>query len=214
MESTSQDFACAHRWVPTNETVYRLSPRLRWILLYWFVSIIFMDYINTFGYDRVPMNSPPLPDIGFDAIAKVSGSEAPVSLPFNPTDFATICICASVILLSIYEWRTCRNRKLKHLFAIYAILMNMRTVTIISTTLPIPYTKGPCRDDHRPITNRFLTGLGYAFALGFKQFLSTPQCGDLIFSGHTTFMWIFTLHLLRHASILTTVGIKRRRVYP
>eukprot|EP00960_Hanusia_phi_P026478 746276-Hanusia_phi.AAC.1 len=150
------------------------------------------------------MGSAPLPDIGFDAIAKVSGSDAPLSLPFNPTDFATILICASVILLSIYEWKACRNRKLKHLFAIYAVLMNMRTVTIISTTLPIPYAKGPCRDDHRPISNRLLTGLGYAFALGFKQFLSTPQCGDLIFSGHTTFMWIFTLHLVRHASILNS----------
>jgi len=44
--------------------------------------------------------------------------------------------------------------------------------------------------DGRPIRDHVLTALSYIFAMGFRQLLLVPQCGDLMFSGHAVFIWL------------------------
>jgi len=145
-----------------------------------------MDWVNTYAYERVPENLPPLPDLGFDLIARPDWAVYPV-------DIITISLVVAGITVGFMNWRQ-GFIPIRRLFAVYALLMNMRACTIIVTTLPICYEHGPCREGHIPLRSRIMTTLAYAFALGFKV-PGVVQCGDYIFSGHTTFIWLLILHL-------------------
>jgi hypothetical protein len=156
------------------------------ILIYFVISILVMDWVNTYAYERVPEALPPLPDLGFDYLPKPDWS-------IYPVDIITIGLCLSGILIG-FKNRRLGMQPVRRLFAVYCMLMNMRACTIIVTTLPICYSHGPCREGHIPLRSRIMTTLSYAFALGFKV-PGVVQCGDYIFSGHTTFIWLLVLHL-------------------
>jgi len=167
------------------------------ILMYFVVSILFMDWVNTYAYERVPEALPPLPDLGFDYLPKPDWSVYPV-------DIITIGLCLSGIIVG-FKNRRLGMQPVRRLFAVYCMLMNMRACTIIVTTLPICYSHGPCREGHIPLRSRIMTTLAYAFALGFKV-PGVVQCGDYIFSGHTTFIWLLVLHL-SYSGRLNSFGI-------
>jgi len=165
--------------------------------MYFVVSILFMDWVNTYAYERVPEALPPLPDLGFDYLPKPDWSVYPV-------DIITIGLCLSGIIIG-FKNRRLGMQPVRRLFAVYCMLMNMRACTIIVTTLPICYSHGPCREGHIPLRSRIMTTLAYAFALGFKV-PGVVQCGDYIFSGHTTFIWLLVLHL-SYSGRLNSFGI-------
>eukprot|EP00294_Goniomonas_avonlea_P004286 CAMPEP_0114550744 /NCGR_PEP_ID=MMETSP0114-20121206/6231_1 /TAXON_ID=31324 /ORGANISM="Goniomonas sp, Strain m" /LENGTH=275 /DNA_ID=CAMNT_0001735527 /DNA_START=20 /DNA_END=847 /DNA_ORIENTATION=- len=164
------------------------------LFVYWFCSIVFMDWVNTFAYERVPEPLPPLPDLGFDIIPKATGT-------FYPADLVTTSVTAVAIVFGLREGLRAHIPNVRLMIMVYAILLNLRTITIIVTTLPICYEHGPCREMHLPLQSRIVTALAYAFALGFGV-PGVVQCGDYIFSGHTTYIWLITLHFIR----VTKVG--------
>jgi len=157
--------------------------------LYYLASMMFMHFVSTFGYERTP-KSPPLPDVVFELLPAAESS-------FYPTDIVTTSLLFLVIFLSIKQGRSSLVC-LRGLMFTYALLLNMRTLTISVTNLPVPNTTGPCRDEFPDVhvLGRLKTTLIYTFALGFRV-PGVFQCGDLIFSGHTTYIWLMTLHCIR-----------------
>lgn len=177
---------------------FKIKPSLVWVFGYWLLSSILMNYINSYAYERIPMEYGPLPDISFNTLSYLFGIKSEVELPVEISTLVIVSLNIFVYLHALMDWKNNGTRKLRHLFAIHSFLFNLRAITIISTSLPVPYKHGPCREDHVEMENHFLAAIQYTFAMGFGELKQMPQCGDLIFSGHTTFMTIYMLHLFRH----------------
>jgi len=126
-----------------------------------------------------------LPDIGFSLIPFLDW-------PQLPNYIMTFMGCLTVIVIM---WHPRRVMVVRRLLLIYGTLLILRSLTVISTSLPDPSPQ--CLELHlRGKYNNHESQAFDSFVTGLKQTLVPIQsstCGDLIFSGHTVFMILCVL---------------------
>ncbi|KAH0794890.1 phosphatidylcholine:ceramide cholinephosphotransferase 2-like isoform X6 [Histomonas meleagridis] len=157
-----------------------------------------MVYLNALTAQRMPETTA-LPDYLHEkfSIAK-SLRESKYYGNYQISNIA--CIINGITLISFFF--TARDSfNVRRIVIIYATLCYIRAVSFFLTTMPAPCTgttKCPC-SEHKALTdlkhaNPFMIAFSWLFGLG--MFLTHPQCGDLVISGHTMFLWLSTLGIL------------------
>eukprot|EP00288_Rhodomonas_lens_P003214 CAMPEP_0177717498 /NCGR_PEP_ID=MMETSP0484_2-20121128/15076_1 /TAXON_ID=354590 /ORGANISM="Rhodomonas lens, Strain RHODO" /LENGTH=269 /DNA_ID=CAMNT_0019229601 /DNA_START=284 /DNA_END=1093 /DNA_ORIENTATION=- len=159
-----------------------------------------MVWVNTYVWERVPFERPPLPDAIMDLVEKYVGHRYPIILAPNVTDICSICGFVGAILCTVFQvWAGIGWEPMGRLALIHGILLQIRTVMFTSTSLTVPNEIGMCRQNPMPdLMSRWAAGLSWVFAFGFDGMKSAPQCGDLMPSGHTIFVMVHTLHFNRY----------------
>jgi len=141
-----------------------------------FAAVILMFGMN-FTHRRMPLNVPPLPDLGHDLIPKME--------PENLGDMVMTCLIVMfliALLLNKNRWPIIT----KFLLTL-GNLYFLRVVTILVTSLPP--TDNHCRTNYLQIDNIYWNTLKGLLTLGGGNI----HCGDLMFSGHTcmlTNVWL------------------------
>lgn len=155
-------------------------------------AILLMLTLNAVAAQRMPIANA-LPDLIQDHF-NIS-HYLRLNVAEKSFQFSNIIVLIQVFLLISYFLFVPQYVNARRLAFIYASLCVIRTVSFIVTSLPAPcsgFPKCPCSD---PDVIKFIkkqnpvkVGLTWLFGLG--MFLVMPQCGDLIISGHTMWLWL------------------------
>lgn len=154
-------------------------------------ALVMMMLFNSLAAQRMP-TAAPLPDIILDKFPVASKLRMNGVGSFQFSNFA--CMAMAVLLVgSLLVFPNIINVR-KALF-VYSILAAIRSVSFLVTSLPPPCAgtpNCPCAD---PVelaklrsANPIVIAASWLFGLG--MFLTYPQCGDLIISGHTMYLWL------------------------
>jgi hypothetical protein len=138
------------------------------LLYFLFTSFILVFFMN-FVHMRMPLNSPPLPDLGHELIPRLE--------PEKLGDMSMGVLIVTFLIAMILN----RNR--------WPILINfcltmgnlylLRVISVLSTSMPP--TENHCRYNYQKIENIYWNTIMGIVTLGS----SNIHCGDLMFSGHT-----------------------------
>jgi len=161
------------------------KQRLFWVICYWTISLVFMNYINILSVDLTPVKVKPLPDIGHEAIKDLPSVDVSVLVA------CSLFVC--VVVHTYLEWEKFGKNQLRHLFFIHSLLLNLRTLIIVLTSLPVTQEETTCEKKHN-LHSRFLLALAFTFS----EPSWVSKCAGFSFSGKTTLIVIYTLHLLQH----------------
>ena len=161
------------------------------LFIYLIIGVTTMVISNAFAAQRMPIANA-LPDIiqehfyVADYLRKNSNS---------PFQISNILVFIQVFLLIVTVLTVPQYLNVRRFVIIYSTLCLIRSVSFLLTTLPAPCTGSPncpCADPE--ILNQFKKGNPFKISLtwlfGLGMFLSLPQCGDLIISGHTMWLWL------------------------
>lgn len=174
----------------------RVSLTKQDIVLYIFVfsSVIFMNLLNALAAQRVPAATP-LSDFIHDrfVVSKCLRSNITKAISQISNDFILFQIFLLFFILFVFP----QFFDFRRAVLIYGCICFIRAIAFIVTSLPIPCAgepNCPCADraNIRALKdgNAFRIAMSWLFGLG--MFLKYPQCGDLIISGHTICIWLFT----------------------
>lgn len=150
--------------------------------LYFFLTSIILVFVMNFVHMRMPLNVPPLPDLGHVVIPRME--------PENLGDIVLVLFIVMMVVALYYNKK--RWPIVINFFLTLGNLYLLRVVSISVTSLPP--TENHCRDHYEKIQNIWWNSF-----LGLATFGSSNiHCGDLMFSGHAcmaTNVWmVFLLH--------------------
>lgn len=159
--------------------------------VYLSTSIVSMILFNGLAATRMPI-SKALPDIIQEHFYVADYLRTNVNSSF---EISNILVLIQIALLIIFFLIVPQYLNVRRFVFIYGTLCYIRTISFTLTTLPAPCTgapKCPCSDPE--IINRFRNGnpikIAFTWLFGLGMFLKLPQCGDLIISGHTMWLWL------------------------
>lgn len=161
------------------------------LIIYLIIAIFFMIIINGFAAQRMPISNA-LPDLIHDHF---SVADSLRSKKANSSfQISNVVVLIQVFLLILFFLTVPQYLNVRRFAFIYASLCYIRTISFLITSLPAPCTgspKCPCSDPE--VIRRFKEGNAIKIAMtwlfGLGMFLKYPQCGDLIISGHTMWLW-------------------------
>lgn len=150
--------------------------------LYFFFTSIILVFCMNFVHMRMPLNVPPLPDLGHAIIPKMA--------PEQLGDITLVVFIVMMVVALYYNQK--RWPIVINFFLTLGNLYLLRVVSISVTSLPP--TENHCRYHFEKIQNIWWNSF-----LGLATFGSINiHCGDLMFSGHAcmaTNVWmVFILH--------------------
>jgi hypothetical protein len=162
------------------------------VTAYFALSLVVMTYCNAHAARRMPLG-PALPDVAHDIFPV--GDELRRSRQFGAFQFSNIaCLLngVSMIIALIIRPEHVNARKPA---VIYATVAYIRAVAFTVTGLPAAcagLAKCPCADPATVKAFREKSPLAIAMGwlIGAGIYLPHPQCGDLIISGHTMWLWL------------------------
>ena len=162
-------------------------------LAYFFTAIIIMTCFNAEAARNMPVGEP-LPDV-VHTLSGNLGAEIRGAPVFTKMQFSNLVCMVSIIGLFIIAAISPETTNGRKVFLIYGTMCFIRTLAFWLTTLPAPCSglpNCPCGDAEELAKVRQYPPLKIAFiwTFGFGMFAKIPQCGDLIVSGHTMFMWL------------------------
>jgi len=145
--------------------------------IYLMITSSILIYTMNYVHQRMPLNSPPLPDVGHDLIPKME--------PENLGDRTMMVLVVSQLV----AWYFNSNRY-PNIIKFLLTLGNLYLLRIASISVTsLPPTDNHCRLNYKPIPNVFWNTVIGIFTFGS----SNIHCGDLMFSGHTcmvTTVWM------------------------
>ena len=164
------------------------------VALSWFFGMIMvMTLFNAYASVNMPLGQP-LPDMMHKFFPDI-GEEiraAPVFKKMQFSNFICTVGMVSFFIMHLFSMDTTNGRKI---FTIYGTLCVIRMFGFALTLFPAPCTglsNCPCAnpDEIEKLSheNPVWVATAWTFALG--MYSSYPQCGDLVVSGHTMFMWL------------------------
>jgi hypothetical protein len=165
IETTSSD---AHgEQQSTRQQILSTCTALAYFLTSSTLLLSVMNFVN----DRVPRNTPPLPDIGHEILSPKLHPEFLGDIAMGSMYFLVIC---GVLFAGSKRWRM-----LTRFFFAYGTLYFMRVTTISATSIPL--AENHCYYNYSTVENYWWnTFLGLISFGGLNK-----HCGDLMFSGHT-----------------------------
>lgn len=168
------------------------------VISYLAVSLIFMVYLNAMAAQRMP-ETKALPDYFHEKFPIADAIRN--SKYFGEGQISNVaCVLNAITCLSLLVIAKDTINARKALF-IYGTLAFIRGISFFITSMPAPCSgtaKCPCADSIQLKNLREGNSLKIAasWLFGLGMFLSYPQCGDLIISGHTMFLWLSTKTIL------------------
>ena len=182
--------------IPNNRPFpfYAFSFHIQELFLgiYIFLCLLLMMISNAFAAQRMP-HSGLLPDAlleRFNIANSIRSSSSFGSFQYSNLSVMFISI---TLIISVFKFTEYLNAR-KTIF-IYGTLCLIRAISFAFTSLPAPCAgtaNCPCSDPNTfklySENGPFKVAFGWLFGVG--MFLSVPQCGDLIVSGHTIFLWL------------------------
>lgn len=190
---------------PFNRVSLTKTDIFLWI--YVFSCVIFMEILNAIAAQRLPSIGP-LPDFIHNRfiISKCIRSNFTNTYSQISNDFILFQIALLFFILFVFP----EHFDFRRAVLIYGVICIIRSISFILTSLPVPCAGDPncpCADRQILIAlkkgNPVSIAMSWLFGLG--MFLSYPECGDLIISGHTVCIWLFT----RTCSAALASAIKR-----
>lgn len=166
------------------------------IALYAFVfsSVIFMVLLNAVAAQRVPI-AYPLPDVIHNRfmVSKCIRIKITKAISQISNDFILLQIFLLFFLLFVFPQYFDFRRSV----LIYGFICIIRAISFLLTSLPIPCTgepNCPCADraNIKALQRGNPLKIAMSWLFGLGMFLKYPECGDLIISGHTICIWLFT----------------------
>ncbi|EAY04648.1 hypothetical protein TVAG_227650 [Trichomonas vaginalis G3] len=175
---------------PKNK-IFTFEPQDFATLFVFVFGILLMTYFNAMAARQMPIGQP-LPDFIhniFNTGHEIRGSKTFLEMQFSNM-LCVVYIAYSFILVLAFPDVT-NARKFLILYGVECVI---RAFSFIITSMPAPCTglpNCPCADPKELARIRALHPLKIAltWTFGFGMFAKLPQCGDLIVSGHTMFMW-------------------------
>lgn len=155
-------------------------------------SIGFMLWMNVLTAKRMPQMAA-LPDIGHEAfnVADVIRTSA----QYGTFQFSNLAVIACLGFIGVGYLIYPNKLNVRRPAFCYGILACIRGLAFYMTKMPAPCAGSencPCADPNilKMIkeTNSFSIWLSWLFGMGMH--ITFPQCGDLIISGHTMFLWL------------------------
>ncbi|KII64313.1 putative phosphatidylcholine:ceramide cholinephosphotransferase 3 [Thelohanellus kitauei] len=90
---------------------------------------------------------------------------------------------------------------IRRIIVCFAVLYLMRGLFLITTQLSLPYSTDQCPNyKHMNGGMLYLRALKYVLSMGVSSF-GPWSCGDLIFSGHTSFVIMVTIFIIYYAGL-------------
>lgn len=158
--------------------------------IYLAIGVLTMVLVNGLAAQRIPIANP-LPDIiqehfyVADYLRKNSDS----------FQISNILVLIQIFLLIVSVLTVPQYLNVRRFVLIYSTLCLVRSISFLLTSLPAPCAGAPncpCADPE--IINQFKKGnpikISLTWLFGLGMFLKLPQCGDLIISGHTMWLWL------------------------
>ena len=164
------------------------------VVVYFTASVFTMVLMNALAAQRMP-DTAPLPDVFHESFAIAQQMRS--SPTFGSMQYPNIlCLVLAVSLISSAIFIPGALNVRKGL-SVYGTLCFVRCLAFVVTSLPPPcggLAKCPCADPESikalRAANPVVIAMSWLFGVGI--FLTYPQCGDLIVSGHTMSIWLAT----------------------
>lgn len=166
------------------------------IFLYIFVFciVIFMNILNAIAAQRVPATAPLL-DFMHNRfmVSKCIRTNITKAISQISNDFILFQIGLLFFILFVFP----QHFDFRRAVFIYGCICFIRAISFCITSLPVPCAGEPnCPCADRANINALKSGspirIAMSWLFGLGMFLKYPQCGDLIISGHTICIWLFT----------------------
>ncbi|OHT14943.1 hypothetical protein TRFO_14585 [Tritrichomonas foetus] len=158
------------------------------------ISLVMMVLFNALAAQRMPFVTA-LPDFFHEKFHIDNALRTSPS--YGSFQYSNIAVLFIVINLFATLFKYPEMYNVRRSFFIYCILAEVRAISFVITGLPAPCAGSancPCADKN--FEKMFKEGnpvkIAFSWLLGLGMFLKYPQCGDLIVSGHTMFLWIGT----------------------
>lgn len=174
---------------------YLVSLTLQDILIFLSIlaSTVIMTVLNAVAAKRMPLSKDGLPDVVLEKF-KIA-DQLRNSSSYGSFQFSNIAIFLEAFLAIISAVFFPRYFDIRRTAAVYSLCCFLRAISFVVTQLPAPcsgYANCPCAD---PVALKALKEgqtfkIAFSWLLGLGIFLVYPQCGDLIVSGHTMFIWL------------------------
>lgn len=165
-------------------------------------GILFMTVFNAIAARQMPVSAP-LPDFVhniFKTGQEIRGS--PVFLEMQFSNLLCVIYIAYLVICCFIVPDVSNTRKFLLLYGVACVI---RAISFVITSMPAPCAglpNCPCADPKELDRLRSMNPLKIAltWTFGFGMFAKLPQCGDLIISGHTMFMWMSTRWIIEVTS--------------
>lgn len=159
-------------------------------------SVVIMMLCNAVAAKRMPI-SKQLPDLIQDHFYIADELRNAADSPFI---ISNVVVLVQIPLLVLFIFGFPHYFNIRRFVFIYGVLCCIRTVSFLITSLPAPCTGAPrCPCSDPKVIQNFSEGsavkIAFTWLFGLGIFLKYPQCGDLIISGHTMWLWITTRSL-------------------
>jgi hypothetical protein len=185
-----------------GEDIPDAAPRWPWNMLsltlqdlfccvFFVGGFLFMTYTNAFAATRMPIANA-LPDVLHSAfpVADALRNRSSGALQLSNVG----CLVSGGQLTVAWICRP-RNLNVRRLSFVWGAMVILRSVAFSLTALPAPcagLANCPCA---RPETIQLLAStapikIAIRWLVGVGVWMTYPQCGDLIVSGHTIFQWV------------------------
>lgn len=163
------------------------------LIIYLMMSVVTMTTVNGFAAQRIPLTKA-LPDFIQDHFFVADYLRENITSPFQ---ISNVVVFIQIFLLIAFFLTVPQYMNVRRFVCIYGTLCLIRSVSFLITSLPPPCAGSPNCPCATPEViklfkegNPFFIGLTWLFGVGI--FLKYPQCGDLIISGHTMWLWLTT----------------------
>lgn len=172
-------------------------------------AFYFMNFMNAVAAQKMPSYAA-VPEIIHDKFKISPAIRSSASFgPFQFSNVATIIMGLILLLLQVFFPQYFNVRKGCLIFTLCTII---RAFSIFVTTLPPPCAglpKCPCSnaDAVQRLKDASPFRVALSWTIGFGMFSKYPQCGDLIISGHSIFLWL-GMHIL-----LEAIGLRFNRPF-
>ena len=164
------------------------------VTLSWFFGMILvMALFNAYASINMPLGQV-LPDFVHKLFPNI-GAEIRSDPAFSKMQFSNLLCTVGILsffIMHCFSGDTTNGRKI---FTVYGTLCVFRMLAFALTLFPAPCTglpNCPCSDEKTILRLRNESPLKVAvsWVFGLGMYSQYPQCGDLIVSGHTMFMWM------------------------